>query len=113
MAEELAAVVWWGNDVVIMRMKSSWLTPLLSREIPSQLKASCKKTRKIFSFKPVAKTRPCKLLQTLFNPRNDDRLEEVFKFHVRYGSLAPIDLENYTEMFNGQLVNFKQIGAAV
>ncbi len=61
---------------------------------------------------------PDEALQTLFNPRNDDRLEEVFKFHVRYGSLAPIDLENYTllEMFNGQLVNInytdKQIGAA-
>ena len=61
---------------------------------------------------------PDEALQTLVNPRNDDRLEEVFKFHVRYGSLAPIDLENYTllEMFNGQLVNInytdKQIGAA-
>ena len=61
---------------------------------------------------------PEEALQTLFNPRNDDRLEEVFKFHVRYGSLAPIDLENYTllEMFNGQLLDInyldKQIGAA-
>ena len=61
---------------------------------------------------------PEEALQTLFNPRNDDRLEEVFKFHVRYGSLAPIDLENYTllEMFNGQLLDInyldKQIGTA-
>ena len=61
---------------------------------------------------------PDEALQTLFNPRNDDRLEEVFKFHVRYGRLAPINLENYTllEMANSQLVNInyegKQIGAA-
>ncbi|MEM7396938.1 MAG: fasciclin domain-containing protein, partial [Verrucomicrobiota bacterium] len=57
-------------------------------------------------------------IETLLDPRNDDRLEEVFGFHVLQQSLAPIFLENYVllRMSTGQFVSSDyangKIGAA-
>ena len=45
-------------------------------------------------------------LKTLLNPRNDDRLEEVFKYHVFSRSEPPFALENYSlmRMLTGQFL---------
>jgi len=43
-------------------------------------------------------------VQTLLDPRNDDRLEEVFSYHVLGRAEPPFELEKYTtlQMSNGQ-----------
>ena len=46
-------------------------------------------------------------VETLLDPRNDDRLEEVFKYHVFSRSEPPFALENYSlmRMLTGQFLN--------
>ena len=46
-------------------------------------------------------------LQTLFAPRNDDRLEEVFNYHVLRRGEPPFELEKYTalNMASGQFLS--------
>lgn len=57
-------------------------------------------------------------VQTLLDPRNDDRLEEVFSYHVLGRAEPPFELEKYTtlQMSNGQWlsIDYKkdQIGDA-
>tara|TARA_B100001121_G_scaffold159845_1_gene139553 strand:+ start:192 stop:1883 length:1692 start_codon:yes stop_codon:yes gene_type:complete len=50
---------------------------------------------------------PKDALKTLLDPRNDDRLEEVFAFHVFNQTTSPWELENYStlQMSTGQFVN--------
>ena len=42
------------------------------------------------------KNLPKGTVETLLDPRNDDRLEEVFGFHVKETSEAPIFIEKYS-----------------
>ena len=57
-------------------------------------------------------------VQTLLDPRNDDRLEEVFSYHVLGRAEPPFELEKYTtlQMSNGQWLSIdykkEQIGDA-
>ena len=57
-------------------------------------------------------------VQTLLDPRNDDRLEEVFSYHVLGRAEPPFELEKYTtlQMSNGQWLSIDyrndQIGDA-
>jgi uncharacterized surface protein with fasciclin (FAS1) repeats len=46
-------------------------------------------------------------LKTLLDPRNDDRLEEVFKYHVNSNSEPPFALEKYSllRMLTGQFLS--------
>ena len=50
---------------------------------------------------------PKDALKTLLDPRNDDRLEEVFAFHVFNRTTSPWELANYStlQMSTGQFVN--------
>ena len=57
-------------------------------------------------------------VKTLLDPRNDDRLEEVFSYHVLNRSEPPFELEKYTtlQMINGQWLSIdyknEQVGDA-
>ncbi len=57
-------------------------------------------------------------VKTLLDPRNDDRLEEVFSYHVLRRAEPPFELEKYTtlQMINGQWLSInyreKQVGDA-
>ena len=57
-------------------------------------------------------------VKTLLDPRNDDRLEEVFSYHVLSRAEPPFELEKYTtlQMINGQWLSInyreKQVGDA-
>ncbi len=57
-------------------------------------------------------------VETLLNPRNDDRLEEVFNYHVLARAEPTFELEKYTalQMISGQWLSIdyrnKQIGGA-
>ena len=57
-------------------------------------------------------------VETLLDPRNDDRLEEVFNYHVLARAEPTFELEKYTalQMISGQWLSIdyrnKQIGAA-
>lgn len=57
-------------------------------------------------------------VQTLLNPRNDDRLEEVFNYHVKRIAESPFQLEKYSvlQMSSGQWLSIdykaKTVGGA-
>ncbi|MEM9825952.1 MAG: fasciclin domain-containing protein [Planctomycetota bacterium] len=58
---------------------------------------------------------PAGAVETLLDPRNDDRLEEVFGFHVLKRSEPPFALEKYStlRMATGQFLSVDYIGGTI
>tara|TARA_B110000483_G_scaffold88272_1_gene108894 strand:- start:2526 stop:4211 length:1686 start_codon:yes stop_codon:yes gene_type:complete len=76
---------------------SSFLQLLEKTGIGSSLSESVNSSYTVFAPIDAAfKKLPQGAVETLLDPRNDDRLEEVFRFHVKETKEAPIFLEKYS-----------------
>lgn len=76
---------------------SSFLQLLEKTGIGSSLSESVNSSYTVFAPIDAAfKKLPKGAVETLLDPRNDDRLEEVFRFHVKETKEAPIFLEKYS-----------------
>ena len=86
-----------GRTVREMRELSNFLQLLEKTGIGSTLSESTSASYTVFAPIDAAfKKLPKGTVETLLDPRNDDRLEEVFGFHVKEVSEAPIFIEKYT-----------------
>ena len=86
-----------GRTIREMPDLSNFLQLLEKTGIGSTLSENTSTSYTVFAptdaaFKKLAKG----TVQTLLDPRNDDRLEEVFGFHVKESSEAPIFIEKYS-----------------
>lgn len=87
---------------------SNFLQLLEKTEVGSQLSERTNIRRTIFAPTDAAFAKlPKDSLKTLLAPRNDDRLEEVFGFHVLNRSVSPFGLEKYAalQMATGQFLS--------
>ena len=87
---------------------SNFLQLLEKTEVGSQLSERTNIRRTIFAPTDAAFAKlPKDSLKTLLAPRNDDRLEEVFGFHVLNRSVPPFGLEKYAalQMATGQFLS--------
>ena len=86
-----------GRTVREMPELSNFLQLLEKTGIGSTLSESTSASYTVFAPTDVAfKKLPKGTVETLLDPRNDDRLEEVFGFHVKEISEAPIFIEKYS-----------------
>ena len=86
-----------GRTVREMPELSSFLQLLEKTGIGSILSESTSASYTVFAPIDAAfKKLPKGTVETLLDPRNDDRLEEVFGFHVKETSEAPIFIEKYS-----------------
>jgi len=86
-----------GRTVREMPELSSFLQLLEKTGIGSTLSESTSASYTVFAPTDAAfKKLPKGTVDTLLDPRNDDRLEEVFGFHVKEASEAPIFIEKYS-----------------
>ena len=86
-----------GRTVREMPELSNFLQLLEKTGIGSTLSESTSASYTVFAPIDTAfKKLPKGTVETLLDPRNDDRLEEVFGFHVKEVSEAPIFIEKYT-----------------
>ena len=87
---------------------SNFLQLLEKTEIGSQLSERTNIRRTVFApnDKAFAKL-PANALKTLLDPKNDDRLEEVFGFHVLNRSVPPFGFEKFStlQMTTGQFLS--------
>ena len=102
-----------GRTVRGMPELSHFLQLLEKTGTGSILSENTKRSFTVFAPTDAAfKKLPVGTVQTLLDPRNDDRLEEVFGFHVKNNSEAPIFIEKYSilRMTTGQFisVNYKK-----
>ncbi len=87
---------------------TNFLELLEKTEIGSQLSERTERRFTVFAPVDAAFDKlPAGAIKTLLNPRNDDRLEEVFGFHVLTRSEPPFALENYAllRMTTGQFLS--------
>jgi len=86
-----------GRTIREMPELSSFLQLLEKTGIGSTLSESTSASYTVFAPTDAAfKNLPEGTVQTLLDPRNDDRLEEVFGFHVKETSEAPVFIEKYS-----------------
>ena len=86
-----------GRTIREMPELSSFLQLLEKTGVGSTLSESTSASYTVFAPTDAAfKNLPEGTVQTLLDPRNDDRLEEVFGFHVKETSEAPIFMEKYS-----------------
>ena len=86
-----------GRTVREMPELSNFLQLLEKTGIGSTLSESTSASYTVFAPIDAAfKKLPKGTVETLLDPRNDDRLEEVFGFHVKEVSEAPIFIEKYS-----------------
>ena len=86
-----------GRTVREMPELSNFLQLLEKTGIGSILSENTSTSYTVFAPIDTAfKKLPKGTVQTLLDPRNDDRLEEVFGFHVKETSEAPIFIEKYS-----------------
>ena len=86
-----------GRTVREMPELSNFLQLLEKTGIGSTLSENTSASYTVFAPTDAAfKKLPKGTVQTLLDPRNDDRLEEVFGFHVKEVSEAPIFIEKYS-----------------
>ena len=86
-----------GRTVREMPELSNFLQLLEKTGIGSTLSESTSASYTVFAPTDTAfKKLPKGTVETLLDPRNDDRLEEVFGFHVKEISEAPIFIEKYS-----------------
>ena len=86
-----------GRTIREMPELSSFLQLLEKTGVGSTLSESTSASYTVFAPTDAAfKNLPEGTVQTLLDPRNDDRLEEVFGFHVKETSEAPIFIEKYS-----------------
>ena len=86
-----------GRTVREMPELSNFLQLLEKTGIGSTLSENTSTSYTVFAPTDTAfKKLPKGTVQTLLDPRNDDRLEEVFGFHVKETSEAPIFIEKYS-----------------
>ena len=86
-----------GRTIREMPELSSFLQLLEKTGIGSTLSESTSASYTVFAPTDAAfKKLPKGTVQTLLDPRNDDRLEEVFGFHVKETSEPPIFIEKYS-----------------
>ena len=86
-----------GRTVSEMPELSNFLQLLEKTGIGSILSENTTTSYTVFAPTDTAfKKLPKGTVQTLLDPRNDDRLEEVFGFHVKETSEAPIFIEKYS-----------------
>ena len=86
-----------GRTVREMPELSNFLQLLEKTGIGSILSENTSTSYTVFAPTDAAfKKLPKGTVQTLLDPRNDDRLEEVFGFHVKEISEAPIFIEKYS-----------------
>ena len=86
-----------GRTVREMPELSNFLQLLEKTGIGSTLSENTSTSYTVFApTDPAFKKLPKGTVQTLLDPRNDDRLEEVFGFHVKEISEAPIFIEKYS-----------------
>ena len=86
-----------GRTVREMPELSNFLQLLEKTGIGSILSENTSTSYTVFAPTDTAfKKLPKGTVQTLLDPRNDDRLEEVFGFHVKEISEAPIFIEKYS-----------------
>ncbi|MEL6109723.1 MAG: fasciclin domain-containing protein [Planctomycetota bacterium] len=98
---------------------SSFLKVLEKTEIGSTLAEKTSINYTVFVPSNTAfESLPEGALKTLLDPRNDDRLEEVFNYHVLNRAEPPFELEKYStlQMINGQWLSIdyrnKRVGDA-
>ena len=108
-----------GRVIREMPELSSFLQLLEKTGIGSTLSEDTRASYTVFAPTDAAfKKLPKGTVDTLLDPRNDDRLEEVFGFHVKEVSEAPIFIEKYSllRMTTRQFVSVdyknKEIGDA-
>ena len=97
-----------GRTIREMPQLSSFLQVLEKSDIGSLLSENTSIRYTVFAPTDEAFSRlPDGAVRTLLDPRNDDRLEEVFKYHVLSRSEPPFGLENYSllRMLTGQFLN--------
>jgi len=97
-----------GRTIREMPQLSSFLQVLEKSDIGSLLSENTSIRYTVFAPTDEAFSRlPDGAVRTLLDPRNDDRLEEVFKYHVLSSSEPPFGLENYSllRMLTGQFLN--------
>jgi len=97
-----------GRTIREMPQLSSFLQVLEKSDIGSLLSENTSIRYTVFAPTDEAFSRlPDGAVRTLLDPRNDDRLEEVFKYHVLSTSEPPFGLENYSllRMLTGQFLN--------
>jgi uncharacterized surface protein with fasciclin (FAS1) repeats len=92
---------------------SNFLKVLEKSEVGSQLSERISVQYTVFAPNNKAfKAFPSGAMETLLSPRNDDRLVEVFNYHLLNSSLTPFELEKYValEMVSRQFqsINYKQ-----
>ena len=86
-----------GRTIREMPELSSFLQLLEKTGVGSTLSESTSTSYTVFAPTDAAfKKLPEGTVQTLLDPRNDDRLEEVFGFHVKETSEAPVFIEKYS-----------------
>jgi len=86
-----------GRTVREMPELSNFLQLLEKTGIGSTLSESTSSSYTVFAPTDAAfRKLPKGTVETLLDPRNDDRLEEVFGFHVKEISEAPIFIEKYS-----------------
>lgn len=96
-----------GRTIREMPQLSSFLQVLEKSDIGSLLSEKTSIRYTVFAPTDEAFSRlPDGAVRTLLDPRNDDRLEEVFKYHVLSRSEPPFGLENYSllRMLTGQFL---------
>lgn len=97
-----------GRTIREMPQLSSFLQVLEKSDIGSLLSENTSIRYTVFAPTDEAFSKlPDGAISTLLDPRNDDRLEEVFKYHVLSRSEPPFGLENYSllRMLTGQFLN--------
>ena len=97
-----------GRTIREMPQLSSFLQVLEKSDIGSLLSENTSIRYTVFAPTDEAFSKlPDGAISTLLDPRNDDRLEEVFKYHVLSTSEPPFGLENYSllRMLTGQFLN--------
>ncbi len=95
---------------------SAFLQLLDKTEIGSQLSERTNLRFTVFAPTDAAFAKlPEEAVAILLDPRNDDRLEEVFGFHVLSRSVPPIVLENYAllRMTTGQFLSVDYPGGTI